>query len=208
MKSLAARSAYLVLCTLVLVGCASDKPPANQVFLMPAPAVYGEGRIDPFGSNVLAADSPPPCVLYATDWAPTTEPERFAYYSDERANVLRLGKACIEPVGDQAPSWAELRRISLLKDRSSRYPLQVGSADEYGVFERSVSPFAGGAERSPLPGERFVAALDARLGAATNKDVYIYVHDYKVDYENPVLVAAELWNFLGNDGAFQAAQKC
>jgi len=204
MQSSTARYAYLVLGTLLVAGCASNKPPADQVFLMPAPAVYGEGRIDPFASSSAPADRPPPCILYATDRAPTTEPERFAHYSDERANVLRLGEACIEQAGDQALSWAELRRISLLKDRSDRYPLQVGSVDEYGIFERSVPPFASGVERTPLPGKRFAAALDARLAAAANKDVYIYVHGYKVDYENPVLVAAELWNFLGNDGAFIA----
>ena len=203
-RSSAGTSICLVLGTLVLAGCASNKPPADQVFLTPAPAVYGEGRIDPFAGNALPADRPPPCILYATDRAPTTEPERFAHYSDERANVLRLGEACIEPAGDQAPSWAELRRISLLKDRSDRYPLQVGRVDEYGILERSVPPFAGGVERSPLPGKRFAAAVDARLAAAAGKDVYIYVHGYKVDYENPVLVASELWNFLGNDGAFIA----
>jgi esterase/lipase superfamily enzyme len=120
------------------------------------------------------------------------------------ANVLRLGEACIEPAGDQPLTWAELRRISLLKDRSDRYPLRVGSVDEYGILERSVPPFAAGVERSPLPGERFAAALDARLAAAGSKDVTIYVHGYKVDYENPVLVAGELWNFLGNEGAFIA----
>lgn len=192
----------LVLGALALAGCASNKPPADQVFLMPAPAVYSEGRTDPLGSS--AADQPPPCILYATDRAPTTEPERFAHYSDERANVLRLGEACIEPAGDQPLTWAELRRISLLKDRSDRYPLRVGSVDEYGILERSVPPFAAGVERSPLPGERFAAALDARLAAAGSKDVTIYVHGYKVDYENPVLVAGELWNFLGNEGAFIA----
>jgi len=36
------------------------------------------------------------------------------------------------------------------------------------------------------------------------KHVYIYVHGYKVVYENPVLVSAELWHFLGYDGAFIA----
>jgi hypothetical protein len=41
----------LVLGTLLLAGCASNKPPADQVFLMPAPAVLGEGRIDPFGGS-------------------------------------------------------------------------------------------------------------------------------------------------------------
>jgi esterase/lipase superfamily enzyme len=30
--------------------------------------------------------------------------------------------------------------------------------------------------------------------------VYIYVHGYKVVFENPMLVATELWHFLGYDG--------
>ncbi|MBK1706464.1 alpha/beta hydrolase [Halochromatium glycolicum] len=204
MQAAADSYAYLALGTLLLAGCAINKLPADQVSLMPAPAIYGEGRIDPFDNSAALADSPPPCILYATDRAPTAEPERFAYYSDERANVLRLGKACIEPAGHQPLTWAELRRISLLKNRGGRYPLQVGSVDEYGILERSVPPFADGVERSPVPGDRFAAALDARLAAAANKDVYIYVHGYKVDYENPVLVAGELWHFLGNDGAFIA----
>ena len=74
----------LVLGTLLLAGCASNKPPADQVFLMPAPAVYGEGHIDPFGGSALPADSPLPCILYATARAPTKEPEHFAYYSAGR----------------------------------------------------------------------------------------------------------------------------
>ena len=175
MRSSTAASASLAIGTLLLGACASNKPPADQVFLMPAPAVYGESRIDPFGGSALAADSELPCILYATDRAPTTEPDRFAHYSDERANLLRLGEACIEPAGDKAPSWAELRRISLLKDRSDRYPLRVESVDEYGIFERSVPPFVAGVEHSRLPGERFAAALEARLATAANKDVYIYV---------------------------------
>ena len=34
--------------------------------------------------------------------------------------------------------------------------------------------------------------------------MYIYVHGYKVNFENPLLVAAELWHFLGYNGAFIA----
>ena len=37
-----------------------------------------------------------------------------------------------------------------------------------------------------------------------NKDVYIFVHDYMVDFENPLLVASEFWYFLGYNGAFIA----
>ena len=150
----------LVLGNLLLAGCASNKPPADQVFLMPAPAVYEEGRIDPFGSSALPADSPPPCILYATDRVPTTETERFAYYSDERTNLLRLGEARIEPAGDQPLTWAELRRISLLKDRSDRYPLQVGSVDEYGILGGYV---LDGALRVPKSLTLYQSSADSAL---------------------------------------------
>jgi len=52
--------------------------------------------------------------------------------------------------------------------------------------------------------ERFTGAIDAKLAKSERKDVYIYVHGYKVVYENPILVSAELWHFLGYDGAFIA----
>ena len=51
---------------------------------------------------------------------------------------------------------------------------------------------------------RLAEAINAQLARSKQKDVYIYVHGYKVVYENPVLVSAELWHFLGYDGVFIA----
>lgn len=59
-------------------------------------------------------------------------------------------------------------------------------------------------ERSAAPGERFAAEIRERLARSGKKDVYVYVHGYKVNFENPVLVASELWHFLGYKGAFVA----
>ena len=42
------------------------------------------------------------------------------------------------------------------------------------------------------------------MARSDNRHVYIYVHGYKVKFENPVLVASELWHFLGYNGAFVA----
>jgi esterase/lipase superfamily enzyme len=53
-------------------------------------------------------------------------------------------------------------------------------------------------------GPRFAKAINAQLDQSGRKDVYVYVHGYKVVYENPVLVASELWHFLGYKGAFIA----
>jgi esterase/lipase superfamily enzyme len=196
---------WALACSITLLSaCASNKPPPDQIFLMPAPVVYTEGQIDPFSENRAVIQSSQPCVLFATDRAPTQDAEQFAYYSDERGNALRLGEACTQLGADSPISWAEARRISLLKNRGDKYPLKLISIDEYGVLERTVPPFTADIERSPIPGKRFAAAIDERLAASTAKDIYIYVHGYKVEFENPVLVASELWNFLGYNGAFIA----
>jgi esterase/lipase superfamily enzyme len=52
--------------------------------------------------------------------------------------------------------------------------------------------------------DRFADAINEQLAVSKKKHIYIYVHGYKVVYENPVLVSAELWHFLGYDGAFIA----
>ena len=69
---------------------------------------------------------------------------------------------------------------------------------------RTIRPFDEDLEPSDEPGRRFVAAINQRLASSASKDVYIYSYGYKVDLENPLLIASELWHFLGYNGAFIA----
>lgn len=101
-------------------------------------------------------------------------------------------------------TWEQARRISLLKNRTEEYPLEVIGIDEFGTLEQTVPPADDQTERSPAPGRRFIEEVNERLTVADKKDIYIYVHGYKVSFENPILVAAELWHFLGYNGAFIA----
>jgi esterase/lipase superfamily enzyme len=55
-----------------------------------------------------------------------------------------------------------------------------------------------------VPGEKFAAKINAKLSISKLKDVFIYLHGYKVVFENPLLVASELWHFLGYEIAFIA----
>lgn len=50
------------------------------------------------------------------------------------------------------------------------------------------------------PDDRFAAEINRKLAQSRSKDVFIYVHGFKVGFENPVLVAAELWHFLAYEG--------
>jgi esterase/lipase superfamily enzyme len=194
----------LLVLTAALGGCAGGKPPSDQIFLMPAPDLYAEGRVNPFADNTPIPTGYQPKILYATDRIPSDDKERFAFYGDGRDNVLHMGEARIQ-LGDDTPiTWQEARRISLLKSRTDKYPLKVANVEEYGILERTVPPIRDDVARSELPGRRFTDAVNERLQASGSRDVYIYVHGYKVEFENPILVASELWHFLGYDGAFVA----
>jgi esterase/lipase superfamily enzyme len=55
-----------------------------------------------------------------------------------------------------------------------------------------------------MPAKRFADQVNAKLAISQRKDIFLYVHGYKVVFENPLLVATELWHFLGYDGVFIA----
>ena len=190
---------------LFVAGCAGNKPAPDQIFLMPAPDVYDDGRIDPFIDNDPISRGLQPGVLFATDREPA-EPgdKKYAHYTHRRGGALRLGIAQVRMGFDESISWEEARRISLLKTRTDDYPLEVSGVSSFGVLDRTVSAMDDRSPISARPGLRFAEEIDERLATSRNKDVYIYVHGYKVTFENPILVASELWHFLGYNGAFIA----
>jgi esterase/lipase superfamily enzyme len=102
-------------------------------------------------------------------------------------------------------TWEEAREISLLKNRSGKYPMKITEVEEIGILAESYSNFIP--PKVPdieQPGKDFAAKINEKLATSKRKDIYIYVHGYKVVFENPLLVATELWHFLGYDGVFIA----
>jgi esterase/lipase superfamily enzyme len=193
---------YPVLAAVLLLfaGCASNQP--YQVELMPAPEVYTSGTVDPFSGIENIADERVPYrgILYATDRKPAEEENSF--YENRRGFLLRLGLAKIT-LGKNDLDWEEARRISLLKNRTDKYPLQLATVEEFGVLDRSVSELIDPALLPTdlrTPAETFAALIDAKLAISRNKEILIYVHGYKVVFDNPILVTTELWHFLGYDG--------
>jgi esterase/lipase superfamily enzyme len=195
------RYAFLAAVFLLLAaGCASNKP--YQVELMPAPDVYTSGTVDPFAGMESIDDERVPYrgILYATDRKPEEDGESF--YENRRGFVLRLGLAKIT-LGKDDLDWEEARRVSLLKNRTDKYPLQLAGVEEFGVLDRSVSELIDPAllpSDLRMPAETFAGLVNAKLAMSRNKEVLIYVHGYKVVFDNPVLVTTELWHFLGYDG--------
>ena len=175
-----ARLGYLMVLMVVLVlsGCASQ--PKNQIMLMPAPDVFDQGDWDPFTDRDPVKDIPYGGILYATDREPAREEGR--YYLDDRGHVLRLGVAQVT-VGKEGMTWEEARRISLLKKRPENYPLMVTDVREVEILDRSINVLTDSlvdTDQRQQPGEQFVDKVNAKLAISRVKDVFIYVHGYKV----------------------------
>jgi esterase/lipase superfamily enzyme len=193
------RCAGLALLLLLVAACASGRP--YRIELMPSPALYAQGILDPFaGSGPVDPDYD---LLYATDREPAAEGDSEPFYTSERGHALRVGAAGVMLVADPPLDWEQTKRESLAADREGRYPLQVAGREEYGVLDAGLAGFTGVAA-DEIARRRFARTIDGYLERAQVKDVFIYVPGFKVVFEDPVLVAAELWHFLGYEGVFLA----
>ena len=192
-----------VLCTatLVLSGCASG---IYSLPLMRPPGVFVDRVIDPLMALETVSVPADPMVLYATLRAPAQAGTKDRFYSSDRAAAVHLGVGRIE-LGRSDITWTEARRISILKNGTDKYPIQVAEVHEFGVLEQARHPFLerGPMERATPDGAAlFADEVNKRLALTAHKDIFIYVPGYRVNFENPVLVAAELWHFLGYQGVF------
>lgn len=175
---------------------------------MPAPEVYGDGLLNPLPDTNPFDRIPYDGILFATDRSPATDEDPEQYYRNDRGQVVRLGLAEIQ-FGKKDFSWDFARQVSMLKTRSEEYPIKISKVDEWGIMESSIPYWSDTSliseeERPPDATARFTDAINSQLAVSEKKHVYIFVHGYKVVYENPVLVSAELWHFLGYNGAFIA----
>jgi esterase/lipase superfamily enzyme len=188
-RHLTITTALLIVFIIYLSGCATNKP--YEIELMPAPDVYEKGLIDPFNDRNPLKEIPYEGILYATDRRPSDAEHHF--YLNKRGHLTRLGSARVE-MGPEGISWEEARRMSLLKNRTDNYPLKVVGVEELGILDRSITVLTDPAMVPPdprQPAERYAAFINAKLNSSRV-------------FENPLLVATELWHFLGYDGVFIA----
>lgn len=203
--SSAAALTWLAASFVLLGGCASA--PVDQIELMPAPDVYGDGMFNPLPEQSPFDRIPYNGILFATDRAPATGEDAERHYRNDRGQVVRLGLAEIE-FGKKEYSWQFARDISMLKARTDEFPVKISNVEEWGVMKSSIPYWFDRdlltEDDAPDGTAHFADAINAQLAVSKNKHVYLYVHGYKVVFENPVLVSAELWHFLGYDGVFVA----
>lgn len=185
----------------LLAGCAGQAP--YRLPFMTPPAYASGDTLPPFRDTARVGTTPMPSILYATVRRPAPADARTAY-GTERATAVRVGVADIA-VGDGAVTWDEARQVALLKTDGDRYPVRVAAVHEYGKLDRTERMLLQDTAThvgDPAPRQAFIAEVNARLAKRRVRDIYVYVHGYRTGFENPVLVAAELWHFLGYEGVF------
>ncbi|WP_170830278.1 alpha/beta hydrolase [Maridesulfovibrio ferrireducens] len=171
---------------------------------MPAPLLYHQNTSEVFNLTYPFTGADLPELFYATNREPSPDPSEM--YGVKRGGVLHLGTAEIM-MGKGDFSWEEARRISLLKNRTDKYPLKVRSVNEIGILGLSLTPFYADKileKGAVVKDVQFASRINRQLAQSRGKDIYIYVPGYKVNFDNPILVASELWHFLGYKGVFVA----
>jgi len=198
-------SAPLILAAQLILSACTDTGD-YRINLMPSPEVYEEGSVDPFIGAVPINEFPYDGMLYATDRKPAADGAAQHYYLNERGNVLRLGIAQVELARDDV-TWQDARRVSILKSSGKDFPIRISKVSEFGVLDRTATEFMPPEEVREVSrpaNEAFAGKVNAKLARSRRKDVYIYVHGYRAIFENPTLVATELWHYLGYRGVFIA----
>ena len=188
----------------IFTGCATNKP--YELNLMPAPGVFDNDVWQPFSDTSQIKNDGTIEILYATDREPANEQSKEKFYQNKRGYLLRLGKGEVK-VGKGDYTWEELKQISLLKNRTENLPLQVTGVKEYGILNTTISELDSPklkVQKSTEPAEYYASVINTKLANSKNKDIYVYLHGYKVNFENPLLVTSELWHYLGYEGVFIA----
>lgn len=181
--------------------CASPGPLALK--LMPAPEAILKGVLAGAATDQQRVDElPGGGVLYVTDRRPG-QGAPGVFYDSVRGGVLRAGAAQVT-VGRSDLTWTEMRREAHLRRKGDDLALKVGGIEEFGVLDSESLPPRPADSLSGPAARRLADAVNARLAASPEKDVFIFIHGFRVNFDNPVLVGAELWHFLGYQGALIA----
>ena len=176
----------------------------QKAILMSTPVMYRDGLAKPYAQLPDDIHAPNINIFYATDRQPTDATIiNPLFYGNDRSMHLFLGQATVR-FGDEDMKWAEIERDSLQRDRTLRIPLEIEKIEKVHQFGSSAELLIESLQQQASSNDPFTQALKMRLAHSKDKTVFIFVPGFKVDFAYPVLVAAELWHYLGYSGAFIA----
>lgn len=175
----------------------------QKAVLMSTPLIFKDGLARPY--EELPDDIRPRFfeVFYATDRKPSDiSIINPVYYGNSRSFSLSLGTASVG-FGDEAMDWLDIEKESLKTERNTPLPLKIEGVSVLNSLGNTLE-LENQFKKSPGKEDRFIASVKERLSNSATSSIYIFVPGFKSDFTYPVLVAAELWHYMGYPGAFIA----
>lgn len=176
----------------------------RQASLMSTPLIFRGGAAEPFKYLPNNASPPEIDIFYATDRKPSALSLLYPFfYGNERDMKLHLGKATVR-FGEEPMTWEILKQESLKEERTSDIKMEISNIKELheiGSASTSIKASLGDGQIAENP---FIKAIQGQMDQSKTKNIILFVPGFKVDFTYPVLVAAELWHYLGYRGAFIA----
>jgi esterase/lipase superfamily enzyme len=186
----------------IFASCSGGMHPYSME-MMPPPSIYETGVISSPDERHPELRDGLVQLPYATPRQPAGTDDDASFYRNMRGSVLRLGIAAVRATPEERHSSDQgktaVHHVPLM--------LEVTDTQERGVLPATQVPFAApefelrAAETGPTA---FATEVNRLLMDGSGRDIYIYVHGYKVVFENAVAVSTELWHYLDYEGAFVA----
>ena len=166
----------------LLAGCAPVVP-----HLTPTPAVFKDPRLD-FERHLqpgLRSTQLP--VFFATTREATDGPEHFG---NAQAEGVTLGLATVR-LGEPGWSWEQL----LASDRSS----SVSQPRPGAVELVQTMGKAGTGDTLAEADRQFIAQIDAQIARTSNRSVMMYVHGYRVTFDEVAVQMGSFAHYLAQE---------
>lgn len=180
-----------------------------QRSLMATPNLFKlEDEADPFAKVPEALRSPLAEVIYVTDRKREDDGSGEIEYGSSRSREIAFGITTVK-MGNNL-TWEQLAAQSRGEHRPEPIWLSLAGIRELGRFPES--PYALELVDGKVVRDADVSALrDAamkglqdlvagKLKGTPRKEVFLLVHGYNNDFEDPALVLAQIWHFMGREG--------
>ncbi|MGA9032499.1 MAG: alpha/beta hydrolase [Sulfuricaulis sp.] len=180
------RTAACLLMLLVFAGtagCASVQP-----HMIPTPAVFRDARLDMtvnLPSELRSTEVP---VFYATTRAPV-DPGKPGHYRNAAGDGVMLGVASVR-LGPPGWQWEDLVASDFADTYEHARPGDVERIQELGRWS--------GAEGASEAERAFVARINEQLTKTRNPEVVLYVHGYRVRFDEVTVMMGSWSHYLGH----------
>jgi len=182
-------ASFLLLALAAVVALSFYQPPMR---LMPAPAVFTDGKTNAFAANPALQTDPQIKLFYATNRLPIS-PRDHRVYAVVPGRDLYLGEATVR-IGEEGTPWDKIYAWSTGAGDDRRPFLHLVRLDE----QAAIAP---GQEPLTPEAEAWFARIDEALARSRDKDVIVYVHGANTTMERAAGQAAQLHHFTGRNSA-------